>query len=133
MNVLATVILTGVLTLLFAAYAIFAYRYYRHSPWNATWQGITLFSQKLTMAALVAFFIVDTLIPVTDWPGRYSLLLILLTLLLVEAWATLWGLLRVQRAQGPVSRRQGQGYAPPDGIVTDPNRITTIHPDKENT
>jgi len=131
-NALATTILTVVLVLLFAAYAIFAYRYARYSPWNATWQGITLLSQKITMAALVAFFIVDTLIPLVDWPGRYSGLLILLTLLLVEAWATLWGLLRVQRTQGPVPRRQGQGYVPADEIVTDPNRITTIHPDKEN-
>ncbi len=130
MSLLPTTILTVVLSVLFIAYATFAWRYFRHSPWNATWQGITLLSQKVTMAALVAFFIVDTLIPGT-WPGRYSLLIILLTLLAVEAVATLVGLLHVQRAPGKVSRRQGTGYTEPVNIQTDPKRITTIRPDKE--
>ena len=82
------------------------------------------------MALLVAFFIVDTLAP-ESYPGRYSILVVLLTLLLIEAWATLLGLLHVQRANGPISRRQGTGYADPEDIETDPPRITTIHPDKE--
>ena len=130
MSMLPTIILTSVLVPLFTAYAVFAYRYIRFSPWNATWQGVTLLSQKITMAALVAFFIVDTIIGGL-WPGRYSLLIILLTLLMVEAWATLIGLLHVQRSPGPVSRRQGTGYVEPTEIQTDPKRITTIHPDKE--
>lgn len=128
---LATVILTTVLSLLFLAYSVFAYRYARFSPWNATWQGVTLLSQKITMAALVAFFIADTLIPGYMWPGRYSILMILLTLLAVEAVATLVGLLHVQRAPGKVSRRKGTGYVEPGEISTDPRRITTITPQKE--
>lgn len=135
MSLLPTVILTTVLSVLFAAYGTFAYRYVRHSPWNATWQGITLLSQKITMAALVGFFIVDTVVtafwPEMRWPGRYSLLMILLTLLAVEAVATLIGLLHVQRAPGKVSRRQGTGYVAPEEIHTDPKRITVIRPDKE--
>ncbi|WP_404474864.1 hypothetical protein [Microbacterium aerolatum] len=130
MSLLPTVIITSILSVLFLAYAVFAYRYFRHSPWNATWQGITLLSQKVTMAALVAFYITDTIIP-GIWPGRYSLLIFLLALLMVEAVATLIGLLHVQRSTGPVSRRQGTGYADPENIQTDPKRITTIHPDKE--
>lgn len=115
MNLLATIFLTSVLALLLAAYVVFAYRYARYSPWNATYQGITLLSQKLTLSALVAFFIADTLIG-GDWPGRYSILMILLSFLLVEAWATLAGLLHVQRAPGPVSERQGAGYVEPEDI-----------------
>lgn len=130
MSLLPTIILTSILMVLFLSYATFAYRYFRHSPWNATWQGITLLSQKITMASLVAFYIIDTIIPGT-WPGRYSVLMILLTLLTVESIATLVGLLHVQRASGPVSRRQGTGYTEPVNIQTDPKRITTIHPDKE--
>jgi hypothetical protein len=84
------------------------------------------------MAALVGFFVVDTLAP-ASYPGRYSILVVLLTLLLVEAWATLAGLLHVQRARHPVPKRQGAGYAPPEDIEsTDPKRVTTIHPDKES-
>lgn len=131
MGILPTVILTTILALLFIAYAVFAYRYARHSPWNATWQGVTLLSQKVTMSALVGFFIIDMLVP-GIWPGRYSVLMILLTLLMVEAWATLLGLLHVQRATGPVSRRQGTGYVHPEDIHTDPKRVTTIHPEKES-
>lgn len=131
MSLLPTIILTTVLVVLFVAYSTFAYRYARHSPWNATWQGITLLSQKVTMAALVAFFIADTLAPSHVWPGRYSLLMILLTLLAVEAVATLVGLLHVQRAPGKVTRRQGAGYVAPEEIQTDPKRITVIRPDKE--
>lgn len=115
MTELATIILTSVLGVLFLAYSTFAYRYARYSPWNATWQGITLLSQKITFSAIVAFFIADTLIG-GDWPGRYSLLMILLTLLAVEAVATLAGLLHVQRAPGPVSERQGTGYVEPEDI-----------------
>ena len=115
---LATVILTSILSLLFVAYASFAYRYYRYSPWNATWQGVTLFSQKLTLAALVGFFIGDTIVEGV-WPGRTAVLLILLTLLLVEAWATFAGLLHVQRATRPVPERQGIGYAEPEDIEHD--------------
>lgn len=111
-----TVVLTSILSLLFFAYAIFAYRYVRYSPWNATWQGVTLLSQKITMASLVGFFIVDTLAP-NSYPGRYSLLVILLTLLLVEGWATLAGLLHVQRKSGSVSEKLGMGYREPDDIV----------------
>lgn len=104
-----------ILGLLFIAYAVFAYRYARHSPWDATWQGITLEAQKLTMAALVGFFLVDTIVQ-GPWPGRVPVLILLLFLLLVEAWATLIGLLHVQRAHRPVSRRQGTGYALPEDI-----------------
>lgn len=128
-NPAMTITLTTILILLFAAYSIFAYRYARYSPWNATWQGITLESQKITMALLVAFFIVDTLAP-DSYPGRYSILVILLTLLLIEAWATLLGLLHVQRARHPISKRQGTGYAHPDDIATN-SRDHTIYPDKE--
>lgn len=117
-NLAMTITLTSVLSLLFLSYAAFAYRYFRYSPWNATWQGITLESQKITMAALVGFFIVDTLAP-SSYPGRYSILVILLTLLLIESIATLAGLLHVQRHQGAVSPRQGVGYTDPENISDD--------------
>lgn len=110
-----TIALTIILTLLFVPYATFAYRYARHSPWNATWQGITLEAQKITMASLVAFFLADTLID-GDWPGRYAVLIVLLLLLMVEAWATLAGLTHVQNANRPVSKRQGTGFAHPEDI-----------------
>ena len=129
-NPAMTITLTSILFVMFASYSIFAYRYARYSPWNATWQGVTLLSQKLTMAALVAFFVVDTLVP-NSYPGRYSILVILLTLLAIEAVATLVGLLHVQRSRAPVSRRQGTGYVDPEDIVTDPKRVQIIHPDKE--
>ena len=119
MNNVMVIATLCVLVPLFAAYATFAYRYARHSPWNATWQGITLEAQKVTLALLVAFYIVDTIIG-GYWPGRYSILLILLTLLLVEAWATLWGLLVVQRAKGKVSKRKGTGYVDPKKLKDDP-------------
>lgn len=88
--------LAVILTALFLAYSIFAYRYVRYSPWNATWQGVVLEAQKITLAGTVAFFVFDTAMP-GDWPGRYSILVILLTLLAVEAWATLAGLIHIQR------------------------------------
>lgn len=115
MSQLPTVIISTLLVLLLVAYVSFAYRYARYSPWNATWQGVTLEAQKATMAGVVAFFIADTIIGV-EWPGRYSLLVILLTLLMVEAWATLGGLLHVQRAAGKVSHKKGAGYVEPEEI-----------------
>lgn len=130
-NPAMTITLSVILTVMFVAYSTFAYRYFRYSPWNATWQGVTLLAQKVTMAAFVGFFIVDTLVP-NSYPGRYSILVILLTLLAIEAVATLVGLLHVQRSREPVSRRQGTGYANPEDIRnTDPSRIQIIHPDKE--
>lgn len=119
MNDVMVIATLGVLIPLFLAYSIFAYRYFRYSPWNSTWQGITLEAQKVTLAALVGFYIADTIIG-GYWPGRYSILLILLTLLLVEAWATLWGLLVVQRAKGKVSQRKGSGYVDSKKIKDDP-------------
>ena len=108
--------LITILGLLFVAYVGFAIRYARHSPWRATWQGITLEAQKITMASLVGYFLADTLIP-GDWGGaRYALLYVLLGLLLIEAWATLLGLLHVQQAHRPVSKRQGTGFAHPEDI-----------------
>ena len=107
--------LTVLLSSLLVAYGYFAYRYARYSPWNATWQGITLEAQKITMASLVGFFIVDGFFP-EGYPGRYSILVILLTLLSIEAWATLLGLLYVQRRGGKVRHALGMGYV-------DPNRL----------
>src|SRR5690606_31061773 len=107
-----------ILALMFIAYTAFAYRYARYSPWRATYQGITLLAQKLTMAALVAFFITDTLLP-AGWMGRDAVLITLLGLLLVEAWATLAGLWHVQHAPFPVSEKQGTGYVHPEDIDTD--------------
>lgn len=104
-----------ILVLMFTPYVLFAYRYARYSPWRATWQGITLMAQKITMASLVAFFIVDTLFPV-HWAGRDPVLYVLLGLLLIEGWATLAGLLHVQRADHPVTERQGTGYVHPEDI-----------------
>lgn len=103
------------LTVMLLAYLAFAYRYMRYSPWRATWQGVTLLSQKLTLAALALFFIVDTLIE-GFWPARFLSLTILLSLLAIEACATLAGLLHVQRAHRPVSKRQGTGYVLPEEI-----------------
>lgn len=94
-----------ILVSLLVAYATFAYRYARHSPWNATWNGVVLEAQKVTLAATVLFFLFDTFME-DYWPGRYSILLILLTLLSIEAWATLLGLLHVQRKRGGYSRRR---------------------------
>lgn len=113
--ILPTVILSVLLGLLFVAYVIFAYRYARYSPWNATWHGVTLEAQKVTMASLVAFFIADTIIG-GEWPGRYSILVVLLTLLMVEAWATLAGLLHVQRSKKKVTPQRGMGYVEPEEI-----------------
>ena len=111
-----TIALLAILGLLFAAYAGFAYRYARHSPWRATWQGITLEAQKITMALLVGYFFAGTLVP-GDWGGaRPVILYVLLGLLLIEAWATLLGLLHVQQANEPVSKRQGTGFAHPEDI-----------------
>lgn len=115
--------LITILGLLFAAYTGFAYRYFRHSPWRATWQGITLEAQKITMASLVGFFFAGNLWP-GDWGGaRPVILYVLLGLLLIEAWATLLGLLHVQQAHRPVTKRQGTGFAHPEDIErTDPRR-----------
>lgn len=88
--------LSIILASLFTAYSIFAYRYARYSPWNATWQGVVLEAQKITLAATVAFFVFDT-VEGSHWPGRHAILLFLLTLLSVEAWATLAGLIHIQR------------------------------------
>lgn len=109
------IVLAVILTALFLAYVIFAYRYVRYSPWNATWQGVTLEAQKITLAAIVAYFVADTFID-GDWPGRYSILIILLTLLAVEAWATLAGLLHIQRQR-------------PRDVEPDPETAETPVPD----
>lgn len=111
--------LTTLLSSLLVAYGYFAYRYARYSPWNATWQGITLEAQKITMASLVAFFIVDGFFP-EGYPGRYSILVIILTLLSIEAWATLLGLLHVQRKGGRVRNALGQGFVDPGRLDPDP-------------
>lgn len=102
-----------ILASLFAAYTLFAYRYARYSPWNATWNGVILEAQKITLAAMVAFFFFDTFMD-GYWPGRYSILLILLTLLAIEAWATLFGLLHVQRKRGKHTRVRKGEHAVPD-------------------
>lgn len=88
--------LTFLLSMLFIAYSSFAYLYARYSPWNSTWQGITLEAQKVTLALLVVFFVADTLID-GPWAGRFTILGSLVTLLAAEAWATLAGLIHVQR------------------------------------
>lgn len=117
-----SIVLVVILGVMLVAYVAFAYRYSRYSPWNATWQGVTLLSQKITLALLVTFFLVDTIVT-GGWPGRTPILIGLLLLLAVEAWATLAGLVHVQRQQRPVSRRQGTGYVPPADIEkTDPRR-----------
>lgn len=104
-----------ILSLMFVAYVTFAFRYFRYSPWRSTWQGVIMLAQKVTMAALVGFFIVDTL--ATDrWAGRFPLLMALLVLMLIEAWATLAGLLYVQRSTRPVTERQGAGLVPEEDI-----------------
>lgn len=91
-----TVLITTLLVLLFVAYTTFAYRYARYSRWKATWQGIVLESQKITLASLVAFFVVDTILE-GAWPGRNPILIVILIALTIEAWATLGGLLATQR------------------------------------
>lgn len=111
-NVPMAVTIISILTVMFVSYSTFAYRYFRHSPWNATWQGITLLSQKITLAAFVLFFIVDTLVP-NSYPGRYSILVVLLTLLAVEAVATLAGLIHFQHQEKHVGETVGIG------VVTD--------------
>ena len=117
-----TVAINIILATMLVAYLAFAYRYFRYSPWSATWQGRTLLSQKLTFAALVGFFFFDGII-VGDWIGRFPILIGLLILLAIEAWATLLGLLHVQRHQRPVTKKQGTGYVAPEDIEkTDPRR-----------
>ena len=117
-----SVVLSILLVIMLISYTAFAYRYGRFSPWNATWQGVTLMSQKLTLAALVVFFLIDTAVP-GMWPARDVILIVLLVLLAAEAVATLAGLLHVQRAHRPLSKRQGTGYVPPEDIErTDPRR-----------
>jgi hypothetical protein len=103
------------LALMFVAYATFAFLYATRSPWASTWQGVTLLSQKITMAALVLFFLFDSIVP-GDWDGRLVILVSLLVLLTLEAWSTLLGLVHVQQQQRPVSRRQGTGYVLPEHI-----------------
>ena len=118
-----SIVLIVILSTMLVAYVAFAYRYGRYSPWKATWQGITLQSQKITLAALVGFFLIDTIVVADDWPGRNMILITLLILLSAEAWSTFLGLLHVQRMDGPVSKRQGTGYRPPEDLErTDPRR-----------
>jgi hypothetical protein len=97
---------------------LFIVRYGFFSPWRATWQGITLLAQTITLTAIVIFFIFDTLV-VGDWYGRDALLIAYLILLALEAWAALWGLVHVQLKNPPVSERQGQGYVPKEDIEHD--------------
>lgn len=137
-----TITIASILTVMFFSYSIFAYRYARYSPWNATWQGITLLSQKITLASFVLFFIVDTLVP-NSYPGRYSILVILLTLLAVEAVATLAGLVHFQKQDKHAEDSVGIGVMtdahatlePKEGrtmtnsnVTTDANGVPTLKP-----
>jgi hypothetical protein len=93
----------------------FVYRYMRYSPWRATWQGVTLMAQTLTLALLAVFYIFDTVVQ-GDWPGRQFLILMFMFALVGEAWAAFAGLVHVQRSSTPVTPRQGTGYVHPENI-----------------
>lgn len=95
------------LALMLIAYATFAVLYGTGSQWRATYQGITLMSQKITMSALVLFYMVDSLIE-GYWPGRLVILYILLMALTIEAWATLAGLIHVQQKHKPYYKKESK-------------------------
>lgn len=97
---------------------LFIVRYGFFSPWRATWQGITLLAQTITLTLIVVFFIFDTLV-IGEWAGRDAILISYLVLLALEAWAALWGLLHVQLQDPPVTERQGQGYVQKEDITHD--------------
>lgn len=110
-----SVLIVVLLVTLLVGHSIFIYRYARYSPWRATWQGIILMSQTITLALLVLFFIIDTAI-VGDWPSRAFLLVLFLSLLAVESLVAALCLIYVQRQHTPVTPRQGTGFVHPDNI-----------------
>lgn len=99
----------------FLGQAAFIYRYGWFSPWRATWQGVILMAQTVTMASLILFYILDT-VAIGPWPGRTLFLLVFLVCLTLESWLAFAGLLYVQRSNTPVSTRQGTGLVHPGDI-----------------
>jgi len=95
------------------ALVAFIYRYARYSPWRATFQGRTLMAQKVAMALLVAYFILQ---PFVHYAAADIVKLVLVGLLMALFWTTLAGLLLAQTEHRPVSRKHGTGYVPPGEI-----------------
>lgn len=89
------VITSVILAVMIAAYLSFVVLYDRMFPWRDTFQGRILVAQKLTLAGLAAFFIVD-LFTLTGWV-RDGVMIILLLLLAYQAVATLAGLIIIYR------------------------------------
>jgi hypothetical protein len=108
-------VIVVLLIAMLSGHIAFAYRYMKFSPWRSTWQGITLLAQTVTLAALAAFYIIDTF-AVGSWPGRMFFVISFLVALATEAWVATFCLVHVQRSQEPVSEKQGTGYVHKDEI-----------------
>lgn len=89
------VITSAILAVMIAAYLSFVALYDRMFPWRSSFQGRILVAQKLTLAGLAAFFIVD-LFTLTGWT-RDAVMIVLLLLLAYQAVATLAGLIAIYR------------------------------------
>jgi len=98
----------------------FIYRYARHSPWWATWQGRILMTQKIAMLALVLFYLTNSLF---DYPGEHIVKLALIAILVVLFWAMFIALIDAQTEQRPVKKSHGAGLVPRRDIEqTDPRK-----------
>ena len=94
-DVTMTVVIVTILGLTVLAYLAFVVLYDRMFPWRSSFQGRTLVQQKLTLAALAAFFIVDKFTLTGFW--RDVVLILLLASVSTLAFATLFGLINIYR------------------------------------
>lgn len=92
---IADIITSVILAVMVAAYLSFVVLYDRLFPWRDSFQGRTLVAQKLTLATLALFFIVDAF-TLTGWL-RDAVMIALLLLLAYQAIATLAGLIVIYR------------------------------------
>lgn len=97
------------LALALPALLVFVFRYARYSPWQKTYQGRTLMAQKIAWIGLIVHFITKEF---WHYPGFDIVENVVLSVVVVLFYITLWGLLKAQHASRPVSKEQGQGYVP---------------------
>lgn len=102
MDLIITTVIVTILAVTAIAYLAFVVLYDRMFPWRSSFQGRTLVQQKLTLAALAAFFIVDKFTLTGLW--RDGTLVILLAAVAWLAWSTLIGLIRIYRARADKSK-----------------------------
>lgn len=101
------------LALALPALLVFVFRYARYSPWLATYQGRTLMAQKIAWIVMVAHFFTKEF---WHYPGFDIVENVVLSVVVVLFYTTLWGLLKAQNAARPVSKEQGQGYVLPKDV-----------------